>query len=97
MQQDGATAHTAGESLACLQKHFGDRLISRGMEFPFPSHSQGLTAPDVYVWSMLKESVFQSDDPPGNVPELREKIQSFSVSLQTTCVHQHVQQSNGPL
>ena len=76
MQQDGATAHTAGESLACLQQHFGDRLISRGTEFPFPSHSPDLTAPDVYIWGMLKESVFRSDDPPGNVLQLREKIQS---------------------
>ena len=30
MQQDGATAHTAEESLSCLQQHFGDHLISRG-------------------------------------------------------------------
>ena len=49
------------------------------MKFPFPSHSPDLMAPDAY---MLKESVFWSDDPPGNVPELREKIQSFFVSLQ---------------
>ena len=39
MQQDGATAHMVGESLACLQQHFGDCLISRGTEFPFLSHS----------------------------------------------------------
>ena len=35
-----------------------------------------------YMWGMLKESVFRSDDPLGNVPELQEKIQSFFVSLQ---------------
>ena len=44
MQQEAATAHTAGESLACLQQHFSDRLISLGMEFPFPSHFLDLTA-----------------------------------------------------
>ena len=82
MQQDEATAHTVGESLACLQQHFGDRLISRGPEFPFPSHSPDLTTPNAYIWGMLKESVFRSDDPPGNVPKLQEKIQSFFVSLQ---------------
>ena len=76
MQQDGATAHTAGESLACLQQHFGDRLISCGSEIPF---HQDLTAPDAYIWGMLKESVFRSDDPPGNIPELREKIVIFFV------------------
>ena len=55
MQQDGATAHTAGESLACLQQHFGDCFISHGAEFPFSSHSPDLTAPDAYIWGMLKE------------------------------------------
>ena len=82
MQQDGATAYMAGESVACLQQHFGDRLISCGMEFHFPTHSPDLSAPDADIWSMLKESVFRSDDPPGNIPELREKIQSIFVSLQ---------------
>ena len=57
MQQDGATAHTVGESLACLQQHFGDHLISLGTESPFPSHSLDLTAPDAYIWGMLNESV----------------------------------------
>ena len=82
MPQEGATAHTAGESLDCLQQHFGDRLISHGTEFTFPLHSPDLTAPDAYIWGMLKESIFRSNDPPGNVPELREKIQSFFVFLQ---------------
>ena len=52
------------------------------MEFPFSSHSLDLTSPDAYIWGMLIESVFRSDDPPGNVSELQEKIQSFFVSLQ---------------
>ena len=51
-------------------------------KFPFPSHSPHLTAPDDYIWGMLKESIFRSDDPPGNVPELWEKRQSLFVSLQ---------------
>ena len=67
MQKDRATAHMAGQSRACLQQHFGDRLISHGTEFPYPSHSQDLTAPDAYIWGRLKESVFHLDDPPGNV------------------------------
>ena len=65
-------------------------------KFPFPSYSLDLTAPDAYIWGMLKESRFWSDDPSGNVPKLREKIVIFCV-LATTCVHQHVQRSKGPL
>ena len=84
MQQDGATVHMAGELLACLQQHFGDSLISRRTEFPFPSHSTDLMAPDAYTWGMLKESVFRSDDPPGNVPKLREKIVTFCILNQHT-------------
>ena len=38
-------------------------------------------AQDAYIWGMLRESVFQSEDPPGNVHELQEKIQSFFVFL----------------
>ena len=69
--------YRAGKSLACLQQHFGDHLISRGMKFPFLSHSPDLTAANAYIWGMLKESIFWSDDPHGYVPELQEKIQSF--------------------
>ena len=77
MQQDGTTAQTAESHLPVCKWS----LNFRGTEFPFPSHSPDLTAPDAYIWGMLKESVFRSDDPPGNVPELREKIVIF-VSLQ---------------
>ena len=75
------------------EQHFGDRLISHRKEFPFPLHSLDLMTPDAYIWGMLKESVFRSDDPPRNVPELWEKIKSFFRVLATTCVYQHVQQS----
>ena len=96
MLQDGATAHMVGESLACLQQHFGDCLISHGTEFPFPSYSPDLMTPDANIWGMLKESVFRSDDLPGNVPKLWEKIVIFCF-LATIYVHQQVQQSKGLL
>ena len=85
MQQDGATAHTVGESLACQQQHFGDRLISHGTEFPFPSHSPDLTAPDaericfLIRWPTWKCSQITGED------------------TVIFCVHQHVQQSKGLL
>ena len=81
MQQDGATAHTEGESLACLQQHFGDQW---SLNFLWNSHSPH--PPWISRPQMLKESVFRSDDPPGNVPKLWEKIQSFFVSLQQPVV-----------
>ena len=37
-QQDGATAHTAHQSMALLRGLFGERLISRFSGFNWPSH-----------------------------------------------------------
>ncbi|KAF2896938.1 hypothetical protein ILUMI_09232 [Ignelater luminosus] len=53
-------------------------IISRGTDFEYPSHSSDLTPPDAYIWGMRKESVFQSEDPPANIGELRRKITLFS-------------------
>lgn len=73
-QQDGATSHTSRRSLALLHEHFENRIISRATDFEYPSHSPDLTPPDAYIWGMLKESVFRSEDPPANIGELRQKI-----------------------
>ena len=54
----------------------------------FPSHSPDLMAPDAYIWGMLKESVFRSDDPAGNVPNYGRRYSHFLLSLQQP-VHQH--------
>ena len=90
MQQDGATDHTAGESLASLQQHLGDRLISRGTEFPFPSHSPDLTALDSYIWDMFSDQMT-------HLEMFSNYGRRYSHVLATTRVHQHVQQSKGPL
>lgn len=81
-QQDGATCHTARQTMAMLQETFPGRVISRGAEFPYPSHSPDLTPPDAYVWGMLKEQIFNCPDPPKTVPALRQKIVSFFGTLQ---------------
>ncbi len=52
-QQDGATAHTAGETIDFLQSFFGNRLISRPL---WPPRSLDLTPPDFYLWGYVKDS-----------------------------------------
>ena len=42
-QQDGATAHTARETIQMLQNIFQDRIISRGCEINWPPRSPDLT------------------------------------------------------
>ena len=45
-QQDGATAHTARESMQLLRQRFNRRIISRFGDVNWPSRSPDLTSPD---------------------------------------------------
>ena len=45
-QQDGATAHTARETMHLLTECFDDRIISRNGNVNWPSRSPDLTSPD---------------------------------------------------
>ena len=59
-QQDGATCHSAKETLKLLQETFEDRIISRGCDFPWPPRSPDLSPPDFFLWGYLKERVYLS-------------------------------------
>ena len=41
-QQDGATSHTAKQSMAAVQELFGNRVISRFGDIPWPPRSPDL-------------------------------------------------------
>jgi hypothetical protein len=49
-QQDGATAHTAFDTIQVLQEFFDNRLISRNTVIPYPPRSCDLTVLDFFVW-----------------------------------------------
>lgn len=72
-QQDGATAHTARQTMQLLREIFGERIISRYSDFNWPSRSPDLTAPDFFLWGYLKDRVFRSK--PRTLPHLRNNIQ----------------------
>ena len=57
-QQDGATAHTARESMQLLWEHFNGRIVSQFGDVNWPSHSPDRTSPDFFLWGYLKEKVF---------------------------------------
>lgn len=57
-QQDGATPHTNGKSIALLQEIFPSRLISRFGDVNWPPRSPDLTAPDYFLWGYLKDKVY---------------------------------------
>ena len=56
-QLDGATTHTAVNSIAALRRLFPQRVISRFGDVPWPPRSPDLTAPDFSVGLFNKKSV----------------------------------------
>ena len=71
-QQDGATPHTANETLAWLRQRFKERLISRRCNVEWTPHSPDLNPPDFYLWSFLKDNVYQGN--PQTIEELKTVI-----------------------
>lgn len=71
-QQDGATAHTARETMAILQDIFGDLIISRRSAFSWPSRSPDLSSPDSFLWGYLKERVYVNK--PQTIAQLKNNI-----------------------
>ena len=65
-QQDGATAHTATDTMAILRVIFGDRIISRRNVFSWPTRSPDLTASDCFLLVFLKERVYVNE--PQTIP-----------------------------
>lgn len=72
-QQDGSTSHTARISMAAVRQLFGDRVISRNGNIPWPPRSPDLTACDFFLWGYLKSKVYHSR--PATTEELKAKIQ----------------------
>ena len=71
-QKDGATAHTARETMQMLQNIFQDQIISRGCEINWPPQSPDLTSPDFFLWGYLKEKVFVNK--PQTINDLKRNI-----------------------
>ena len=71
-QQDGATDHTARQSMALLRGLFGGHLISRFSGFNWSSRSPDLTAPEFFIWGYLKERVYVNN--PRTIQELKNNI-----------------------
>ncbi|GFX11886.1 transposable element Tc3 transposase [Trichonephila clavipes] len=57
-QQDGATCHTARDTIDLLKDTFGDRLISRFGPVNWPPRSCDLTPLDYFLWGYVKSLVY---------------------------------------
>jgi hypothetical protein len=71
-QQDGATAHTANNSMKLVNEIFGERVISRNL---WPPRSPDLNPPDFYLWGAAKSAVYR--DRPRTLNELKTATTAF--------------------
>ncbi|CAH1955285.1 unnamed protein product [Acanthoscelides obtectus] len=71
-QQDGATCHTTNVNIHRLQPFFGDRVISRRGNVPWPPRSCDLTPLDFFLWGYLKSKVYVNK--PATLQELKSNI-----------------------
>ncbi|XP_075163253.1 uncharacterized protein LOC142235887 [Haematobia irritans] len=71
-QQDGATCHTANETMALLRNKLNGRVISRNDDVNWPPRSCDLTPLDFFLWGYLKEKVYV--DNPATIQELKDEI-----------------------
>lgn len=72
-QQDGATCHTAHETIDLLEEQFPDRIISRNSDVNWPPRSCDLTPCDFFLWGFVKSQVYANK--PQTIPELKAEIQ----------------------
>jgi len=72
-QQDGATAHTANESMTIVRNMFPWHLISRFGDVPWPPRSPDLSTCDFFfLWGYLKSRVYTHK--PRTLNDLKETI-----------------------
>ena len=69
-QQDGATSHTARQSMAAVRELFGNRVISRFSDIPWPPRSPDLSVCDFFLWGYFKNRVYTTQ--PRTLDELKQ-------------------------
>jgi hypothetical protein len=78
-QQDGATSHTARQSMAAGKRLFGDRIISRNSNIVWPPRSPDLSVCDCFLWGHLKSVVYQTR--PTNLAQLKTRIEDNTANI----------------
>lgn len=71
-QQDGATCHTANETMNLLASKFRGRILSRNGDANWPPRSCDLTPLDYFLWGYVKSKVYANN--PQTIHDLKENI-----------------------
>ncbi|XP_018359883.1 PREDICTED: uncharacterized protein LOC108759083 [Trachymyrmex cornetzi] len=79
-QQDGATCHTARETIQLLHETFPGRVLSRFGDQNWPPRSCDLTPLDFFLWSYLKSKVYVNK--PTITRALQEEIKRCTNEIQ---------------
>ena len=79
-QQDGATCHTARETINLLKESFGERLISRYGPVNWPPRSCDISPLDFFLWGYIKSRVYKNN--PTTLEELEENIRTVIAEIQ---------------
>ena len=73
--QDGASPHTAHETIAYLQQLFRNRLLALGTTYEWSPHSPDLNPLDFWLWGAAKGSVFANK--PENLFQLKQNVANY--------------------
>ena len=71
-QQDGATVHTANQSMTTARNMFPGHPISLFRDVPWPPRSPDLSTRDFFLWRYLKSRVYAHN--PRTLSDLKEAI-----------------------
>ncbi|KAL0868271.1 hypothetical protein ABMA27_007802 [Loxostege sticticalis] len=88
-QQDGATAHTARDTMDLVRDAFPGRVISRFGDLPWPARSPDLTSPDFFLWGFLKSRVYVNK--PQTLAALKENIRQEITNISQEVLRQVMQ------
>lgn len=72
-QQDGASSHTAAQTIELLRSHFPGRLISKEGDVNWPPRSCDLTPLDFFLWGYVKDRVYVNN--PQTIDALKVEIE----------------------
>lgn len=84
-QQDGATSHTARQSMAAVRQLFGRRVISRNGDIAWPARSPDLSVCDFFLWGYLKSKVYRTR--PTTINELKQNITNEIEAIPQDMLH----------
>ena len=94
-QQDGATSHTARQSMAAVRELFCNHVTSRFCDIPWPPRSPDLSVCDFFLWGYLKNRVYTTR--PRTMDELKQRIQDEVRGIPTEMLQQAMGNLNGRL